>query len=409
MGKLTDIKINASKAIDKPFRIADGGSLFLEVRPTGAKLWRYRYRLNGTQQIYAIGQYYDGRKKPPAHVTLEAARSARDTARALVKQGVQPTQKRKAERQLQISENENTFKAVAVEWIERNKQRWTPYYLSQIERVLTADVYPIIGDLPIKSVVPMHILKVLQKIEKRDAKTVAIGARQWCSAIMRYAVLTMRANFDPAATLRGVIVRNKVQHRTPLSRDQIPELLSRISSNTYRTTGIALNLLLLTFVRPGELRQSEWEEFDLDQHEWRIPAGRMKMREMHIVPLSRQAVTLLKELKAITGGSRFLFPNHRRPHAVMTITTLNRALERMGYGGQFSAHGFRATASTFLNEMGYRPDVIERQLAHAESNKIRAAYNQAEYMEERCTMMQEWADWIDKIEKKKTIAVHAGF
>jgi len=226
------------------------------------------------------------------------------------------------------------------------------------------------------------------------------------SAIFRYAAATLRADADPAAALKGAIHRTKVKHCKPLSRDQIASFISALDTyGGYRTTVIALRLALLFFVRTVELRAAEWVEFDLDHAEWRIPAERMKMREPHIVPLSQQAVELLRELHTLTGGQRWLFPNYRRPKTCMTATTLNRALERMGFNGKdsigFSAHGFRATASTILNETGYRPEVIERQLAHKERNNVRASYNQAEYLKERRAMMQQWADMVDDMAKEK--------
>jgi integrase len=231
--------------------------------------------------------------------------------------------------------------------------------------------------------------------------------RRWSSAIFRYAVATLRADGDPAAALKGAIHRAKVEHHKPLSRSQIVEFTKTLDKyGGYRTTVIALRLMLLTFVRTVELRKAEWSEFDLENAEWRIPAERMKMREPHIVPLSNQAVALLQELQTYTGGRGLLFPNYRNPKECMTATTLNRALERMGFNGKgsigFSAHGFRATASTLLNEMGYRSDVIERQLAHAERDKVRASYNHAEYMDERKVMMQEWADFLKEPTRKGT-------
>jgi integrase len=395
MARLTDTQISGAKPKAEPYRLADGGALFLEIRPTGAKLWRYRYRIAGRQNIYAIGKYFDGKKKPPDHVSLEAARAERDQARKLVKQGIHPAHERQTVRLRQHVENSNTFEGVAKEWIEQNKPHWTSGYLAQVENMLKDNVFGYVGSLPIRSVTAAHLLEILQRVDKRGAKTVALLLRQWCSAIFRYAAVTLRADADPAAALKGSIKRNRVKHKTPLTRDEIPELLDKADSNANRATAIALRLLLYTFVRPGELRCAEWAEFDLERGEWRIPAQRMKMREMHIVPLADQAVALLRELKDITGTSIFLFPNYRRPDTVMTITTLNRALERMGFGGRFSAHGFRATASTFLNEMGYRPDLIERQLAHAERNKTRASYNQAEYLTERRKMMRQWANAVD--------------
>jgi integrase len=243
-------------------------------------------------------------------------------------------------------------------------------------------------------------------VEGRGAKTVALLLRQWSSTIFRYAVATLRADSDPAAALKGAITRLKTKHRKPLTRADLPRFIKALDSyGGYRTTVIALRLMLLTFVRTVELRAAHWAEIDLDRAEWRIPAGRMKMRELHIVPLSRQAVELLLELRSLTGGRSFLFPNCRRPNSCMTATSLNRALERMGFNGKgsmgFSAHGFRSTASTILNELGYRPDVIERQLAHSERNKVRASYNQAEYLAERRAMMQEWADLTDEWLRRK--------
>jgi integrase len=263
-------------------------------------------------------------------------------------------------------------------------------------------VFPYVGTLPIRSITAAHLLEVIQIAEARGAETVALSLRQSCSAIFRYAVSTLRADTDPAGALKGAITRPKVKHAKPLAPADIwhfAQVLDKYGG--YRTTVIALRLKLLTFVRTVELRAATWGEIDFHRAEWRIPAERMKMREPHIVPLSNQAVELLDELHRLTGGGRFLFPNYRRPTTCMSATTLNRALERMGFCGQdgigFSAHGFRATASTILNEAGFRGEVIERQLAHKERNKVRASYNQAQYLEERRTMMQDWADMVDEI------------
>lgn len=393
---LTDTKIRNAKPSDKPIKLPDSNGLYLEVRQTGAKLWRYRYKIGGKENVFAIGEY-------PA-VCLADARTIRANARELVKQGIHPAHDRNASKAAQIAENANTFKAVALEWIEQRKTKWTPYYFRQIDRFLNADVFPYVGNLPIRAVTAAHLLEIVKRIEKRGAETVALMVRQWCSAIFRYAVATLRADIDPAAALRGAIHRPKVVHRKPMTRSQVADFVKALEGYAgYRTTVIALRLMLLTFVRTVELRGALWTEIDLDRAEWRIPAERMKMREPHIVPLSRQAVELLRELHTHTGGRGMLFPNYRNPKTCMTATTLNRALERMGFNGKdsigFSAHGFRATASTILNEIGFRPDVIERQLAHAERNKVRASYNQAEYLEERRAMMQQWADMTDEMAK----------
>lgn len=391
---LTDAKIRNAKPADKPQKLADGGGLYLEVRPTGAKLWRYRYRIAGKENVFAVGEY--------PTIGLSDARDEHRKARALVEQGIHPSHNRQAERLANVTANANTFEAVAREWIAKKSAGWTPYYLRQVERFMAADVFPFVGKLPIRSVTAAHLLEIIRRIEGRGAETVALLVRQWSSAIFRYAVATLRADSDPAAALKGAIHRPKVEHRKPLSREQIGDFAKALDEyGGYRTTVIALRLMLLTFVRTVELRKAEWSEFDLDRAEWRIPAERMKMREPHVVPLSKQAVELLRELHTHTGGRGMLFPNYRNPKECMTATTLNRALERMGFNGKdsigFSAHGFRATASTILNEMGYRPDVIERQLAHAERNKVRASYNQAQYMEDRRNMMQEWADMVGEM------------
>ena len=407
---LTDAKIKNSKKSDSPIKLTDSGGLYLEIRPSGAKLWRYRYRIAGKENVFALGEYAkepagetDAEKREriqQGRLTLLDARTERDKCRGLVKQGVHPSHNRQAQRVAQVSENSNTFQAVAKEWIEQRKQKWSERYLKQVEDNLAADVYPYIGTLPMRSITAAHLLEIIRRVEKRGAVTFAILIRQWASAIFRYAVATLRADADPAAALKGSIHKPKTEHSKPLSRKDIPELIKALESyGGYKTTVIAMRLLLLTFVRTVELRGAEWCEFDLDACLWRIPAERMKMRELHIVPLSSQVVELLRELKILTGEQKFLFPNSRRPKTFMNATTLNRSLERMGYGGKFSAHGFRATASTILNEIGYRPDVIERQLAHAERNQVRASYNQAEYLPERKIMMQAWADLIDEMAK----------
>ena len=409
---LTDTQIRNSKPGQTPVKITDGGGLYLELRPTGAKLWRYRYRIDGKENVFAVGEYVQapaGESAEQAQIrrdggmlTLAEARTKREECRALVKQGIHPAHQRQATRAEQSNKNGNTFEVIAREWIEKKKPGWSPYYLGQVEHGMQGDVYPAIGRLPIRNITAAHILEIIQRVEKRGAPTVALNLRQWTSAVFRYAVVTLRADADPAAALRGAIHRPPVEHHKALSRDQMVDFVKALDGYAgYTTTTIALRLMLLTFVRTVELRTAPWSEFDLDRAEWRIPAERMKMRDTHIVPLSRQAVALLRELHTFTGGRSHLFPNLRNPQTFMTATTLNRALERMGFNGKdtigFSAHGFRATASTMLNELGYRKDVIERQLAHAERDKTRASYNHAEYLPERTAMMQQWADLIDSI------------
>jgi integrase len=403
---LTDTQIRNAKPTGRPQKLTDGGGLYLEIRPAGSKLWRYRYRIAGKENVFALGEYFNDRR--PGHLSLEVARTERDRAKVLVRQGVHPSHARRSERLSSLTEGANTFEVIAKEWIEKKKPNWTPYYLRQVENFLKQDVYPYVGKMPIRSVTAAHLLEIIRRIEGRGAATVAVLVRQWGSAIFRYAVVTLRADTDPAAALQGAIHRPKVKHHKPLSREQVGEFVRGLAGYAgYRPTVIALNLMLLTFVRTVELRGARWDEIDFNRAEWRIPAGRMKMREAHIVPLSRQAIELLQELKTITGGREFLFPNHRNPRDFMSKTTLNTALERMGFNGKetigFSPHGFRATASTILNECNFRADAIERQLAHAPRNSIRAIYNQGEYLEERRAMMQQWADMIDEMASSKKV------
>lgn len=411
---LTDSKIRNTRPTDKPIKLPDGGGLYLEVRPTGAKLWRYRYRIANKENVFAAGEYTQApngetkkqseSRRNSGRLTLAEARIGREEWRGLVKQGIHPAHHRQAARLATNAENANTFETVAREWIAKKKAGWAPYYLRQVERFLASDAYPYIGNLPIRNVTAAHLLEILHRVEGRGAATVAVLLRQWASAIFRYAVATLRADSDPAAALRGAIHRPKVKHHKPLSRDQIGDFIKALAAyGGNRETIIAMHLMLLTFVRTVELRAARWEEINFDREEWRIPAERMKKGEPHLVPLSHQALELLRELHTYTGKRPVLFPNQRNPRDCMSATTLNRALERMGFSGKdtigFSAHGFRATASTILNEIGFRPDVIERQLAHAERNKVRASYNQGEYLAERRDMVQQWADLIDTMAK----------
>ena len=388
--RLTDARVRNAKRSDQAYKLTDGAGLYLAVQPTGAKCWRYRYRIAGRENVFAIGEY-------PA-ISLQQARAERDKARELVRTGVHPVAHRRAQKLVAASEAAETFEAIAKEWITKNKEGWSSYYLSQVETVLSQDVFPDIGRLPIKAVHAAHILAILKRVEKRGAPSIAFLIRQWASAIFRYAVVTLRADQDPAAALKGAVTKPRTKHKRALARSEIPELLVKVeASGSSPPIKIALRLLLLTFVRPKELRDAAWAEFDLDNAVWEIPEERMKMGTRHIVPLSTQAVALLRRLKAIDGSRPLLFPNHRDPRRPMSATTLNRCLERLGYGGHFSAHGFRATASTHLNEMGWSGDAIERQLSHLERSKVRASYNHAEHLAERIRMMQAWADHLGKV------------
>ena len=383
---LTDIKIRQAKASDKPLKITDGNGLYIEVKPNGSKLWRYRYRIAGKENVYAIGEY--------PTISLADARRERDSARELVKLNKHPAHARQLNKSDRLGENTNTFKAVAEEWIKKKQAGWTPYYLSQIVRGMNSDVYPTIGHLPIRDITARKMLEVIDAVVKRGAPTVAINIRQWCGSVFCYGVATLRADHDPCAAIRGSIIRPEVVHAEAMTEAQISHLLERLERyGGLRTTYLAIKLMMYTFVRTIEIRRGTWTQVDLDNSMWSIEAGKMKMRRKHMVPLSRQAKAVMVELKTITGGGQYLLPNSRRPKEMMSATTINRAMEYLGV--PFSGHDFRATASTNLHEMGWRDEVIELQLAHVERNKTKAAYNHAKYMSDRKEMMQAWADWID--------------
>lgn len=401
---LTDLKIRRSKPEAKPYKVTDGAGLYVEIRPTGSKLWRYRYRIAGKENVFALGEYPE--------VSLSDARDARDAARKLVRQGIHPSHVRQAERLNNITEGAQTFESIAREFAEQKAKVWSEKYAGQFDRAMTSNVYPVIGKLPIRQVSSAHILEVLRRMDKRGAATYALLIRQWCSAVFRYAASTMRADGDPAAALKGAIERPAVKHARALGPEEIAEYLKRLDKfGGNRTTGICLELLLITFVRSAEIRMARWEDFDLNAALWKIPAERMKMRRIHLVPLSERAVELLKELARITGNGEWLFPNTRRPRDVISATTINRALEYMGYQtGQVTGHDFRATASTRLNEMGYPEAHIEMQLAHAKKNKTAAAYNHAQYLDARRSMMQDWSDYVYSLQEggQKVVPIKYG-
>jgi integrase len=392
---LSDVKIRQAKAEDKTYKLSDGQGLHLEVRPNGTKHWRYRYRINGKENLFAIGRY--------PLISLGEARKERDEARDLVRAGIHPSQVRREQKATQKLQNGENFERIAREWLKKKEATWSPYYHRQAISCLENNAFPAIGKMPIRMIKPADLLNILQKMESRGAETYALHLRQWCSAIFRYAVVTLRADYDPAAALKGAVMRPRINHCRPMQREDITGFLGKIDQyGGNLTTVIILRLLLYLFVRTVELRKARWEEFDLENAIWVIPESRMKMKRKHLVPLSSQALDLLVVLRSITGSNVFLFPNSRRPTAdCMSATTVNRALEHMGYPpGSWTAHDFRATASTHLHEMNFPSIIIERQLAHVEQNTVRGAYNHAEYLEERRSMMQSWADWIDALHEK---------
>lgn len=387
---LTDATIRSFKPGDKQIKLYAGRGLLLLVTPSGSRWWRFKYRFARKEKMLSLGTYPD--------VSLAQARDRCDEARMLLASGVDPAEHRKVHKVAGEERAANSFETVAREWFERNKATWVANHSDKIIRRLELDVFPWIGKRPISELTAQELLDCLRRIEARQAIETAHRTLQNCGQIFRYAIATGRATLDHAAALRGALTPTVEKHHASITDPvAVGKLLRAIAGyQGLLVTKCALRLAPLAFVRPGELRKAEWREFDLDGAEWRIPAERMKMRQQHIVPLSTQAVAVLRELHALTGRGRYVFPGARTNGRPMSENTVNAALRRLDYGkDQMTGHGFRSMASTLLNEKGWNRDAIERQLAHSERDNVRAAYNYAEHLPERRRMMQEWADYLD--------------
>jgi integrase len=388
---LTVAAIRNARPKHKPIRIYDSGGLYVEVSPSGGRWWRLSYRYAGKRKLISLGIYPD--------ITLAEARERRDAARKLLANGKDPSAKRKADKREALARMENSFEAVAREWYKKQSHIWVPHHASDILRRLESNLFPEIGYLPIVEVTAPTLLAAIRKIERRDAHDLAHRVLQVSGQVFRYGIATGRCERDLSVDLRGALAPHKARHQAAITPEELPELLRAIEKYAElgeRQTSMALRLLALTFVRTNELIGAQWEEFDLDSATWIIPAQRMKMKTEHAVPLSRQAVNILRDLKVVAGTSRYVFPGRNLDKPISNNTMLF-ALYRMGYKGKMTGHGFRSIASTMLNEVGFRADVIERQLAHGERNAIRGAYNRAEYLSERKAMMQQWADMLDAL------------
>lgn len=390
---LKEVSVRGAKPKEKPYKLFDGGGLYLDVQPSGSKYWRMKYRFAGKEKRLALGVY--------PTVTLAEARCRRDEARKIVAAGADPgTVKKEAKRLAQLK-SENTFGAIAREWHEKRRHEWVPHYADDVLNRLT-HLLPKLGTRPVAEIDSAEVLAVLRVIEKSGALDMAHRVMQVCAQVFRYAIATGRAGRNPVPDLRGALKTPVVKHRSYLKESELPAYLKKLGAyDGDPQTKLALRLLLLTFVRTTELRAAQWKEIDWDKAEWRIPAERMKMKELHIVPLARQTVAVLRELQLHSGNREHLFPNQHNPATVMSENTMLYALYRMGYHSRATGHGFRSTASTILNEHGFRADVIERQLAHTERNRVRAAYNHAQYLPERRQLMQWWADYLDKLAAKQ--------
>lgn len=400
------MKCRKEQPKDKPVKLADGGGLFLHIMPNGGKYWRYRYRFLGKEKTLALGVYPE--------VTLAEAREKHGEARKLLANDIDPSEKKKLD-QLELKTNyNNSFEIIAREWHQNKLHTWKPDHAITILKRLEVNIFRKIGKRPIRMVSAPELLDAIRSLENEGKRDLAHRMLQHCSQIFCYAVATGRADTDITTHLKGALQPVRSKHYAHLSAKELPAFLGKLNCydthyNGHILTKLAFQLLILTFVRSGEIRGARWEEINLSEAIWKIPAERMKMKTPHFVPLSSQSITLLKEIRLITGNnpSGYVFPSQKTPHKIMSENTFLRAIDIMGYKDKTTGHGFRSTASTILNENNFARDVIERQLAHCERDQVRAAYNHAEYLPQRKAMMQWWGDYVDSLySHNKIVPIH---
>lgn len=380
---LNDLKARQAKPKDRPYKLADQGGLYLRISPSGVKSWRYDYRL-GRRETITIGRYPE--------VSLSEARRRHLEARRKVEQGESPAKAKVSAKQA------DSFEAVAESWFSELAPHRSESWRQHIRHYLDDVLYPSIGKKAVRSVTPAELLSIMKRVSARGNALTADRLRQTASRVFIHAIRNLLADADPAHPLKGAIVVPRVQHRRALNAWDLPAFLDAVDGYQGNPgTRIAVHLLLLTMVRKSELLKATWDEVDIDGAEWRVPAARMKMRLAHVVPLCTQAAHLFSDLHRLACGSRYVLPGVGDPHKSMGENTISSMLHAIGYKGRLTAHGLRATASTVLNEQGFRPEVIDRQLAHAERSKVVAAYNRATYLAERRRMMQWWADYLDRL------------
>lgn len=405
---LNDTQCRTARPKEKPYKLPDGNGLYLEVKPSGVKAWRYRFKLSKEgeikESVFAIGDYTNApngetieeanARRAGRRFTLAEARGERAKARALVKQGINPAHSRKLDRIKREQESATTFEAVAREWVALKD--WEEVTKKRRLDMLTRVVFPKIGALSVRQVIPAQILDVLNTALKNNGLSVAAEAKRTMSGVFELAVCTLRADADPVYPVRKALPANKTQHKRPLGVDEVGQLLRDFDGHGGKFETIsAFRLMWLTLCRPSEAAEAEWQEFDLDAAIWRIPAERMKKRRDHAIPLPRQAVEILRAMHGVTGRHTPVFPNRDDRTKPMATASFRQALSVLGWAGKYSPHATRTTGSTRLNEMGYPADWIERQLAHAEPNAVRRTYNHADYLADRAKMMQQWADMLD--------------
>lgn len=396
--KLTARQVETVKPQDKDFKLSDGGGLYLLVKTTGSKYWRLKYRIAGKEKLLAIGTF--------PLITLAEARRKRDEAKKLIAEGIDPNQDKKQKKLAAQGEISNTFESIAREWYEGRKDRWSVGYREDMMDAFEKDVFPYIGHRPIAEIKPLELLDLLSIMEKRGVTDKLKKVRQRCGEVWTYAIITGRAEYNPAPDLASAFIPHQREHYAHLSVDELPEFLRSIDkymgSQIVRT---ALRMLILTGVRPGELRKAEWSEINLDKAVWTIPAEKMKMRRTHVVPLSEQVIDLLKQIQPINGSYQYVFPSRTDYRKHLSDMAINTMIRRMGYSGRATGHGFRHTMSTILHDQDFNTAWVEKQLAHVDKNSIRGTYNHAQYLDGRREMLQWYADYMEMLERGENVLI----
>lgn len=388
-------RIDTAKPREKEYKLTDGGGLYLLIKPNGAKYWRLKYRVLGKEKKLSIGVYPD--------ISLADARLKREEARKVVALGGDPSEEKRVEKLAQKASVENNFKAIALEWHEYKRTGWSKGYADDLMEAFENDIFPDLGKRPIAEIKPLEILTTLRKLEKRGVLDKLRKIRQACNQVFRYAIVTGRAENNPASELSSALATPKSQHFPHLLAEELPEFLQALEAYSGSPiTRLATRILMLTGVRTIELRLAEWKEFDLDKAIWEVPKERMKMRRPHMVPLSTQVVEALREIQVVTGRYSLVFPGRNDITKPMSEASINQVLKRIGYHGKATGHGFRHTMSTILHEQGYNTAWIELQLAHVDKNTIRGTYNHAQYLEQRREMLQWYGDFVDGLGKINT-------
>jgi integrase len=392
---LTDTKIKSLKAKDKPYKLGDANGLYIYVTKNGTKYWRQKYRIAGKEKLLSHGEY--------PFISLQAARQLRDTARTLIKTGHDPSLTRKTEK----IAKQNDFESIARAWHKSQKPDWSENHTNKVIVSLEKDIFPTLGGVAITDITPPLLLETIRGIEQRGAHEQSRRVTQRCDSVFRYAIASGLCSYNPAQDLKGALVKPKKQNYNTIDIKELPELLDALETlNAHPVIKLATEMLMLTFVRTGELIGAEWTEIDLKKRIWEIPADRMKKKRTHLVPLSERVCEILEELRAYTGHRRYVLASPTKPKNHLSNNAILQALKRMGFAGRMTGHGFRHLASTELNEQGFKADIVEKQLAHIDGS-VRGVYNKAEYIEERIELMDAWSKLVGEytaaIEKKKGI------